>query len=74
MSTNIRPIAEIDREARAILTEGLGIVDTLRFLGQFQSPSGDYTADRQEWVAKLSLNEIVAAIKKSKRAEADAGT
>jgi hypothetical protein len=67
MSTVIRPIAEIDRRAREILTRDLGIVDTLRFLGQFRSGSGDYTAERGEWLDDLSLDEIVSEIKSKKR-------
>jgi hypothetical protein len=67
MSTVIRPIAEIDRRAREILTRDLGIVDTLRFLGQFRSGSGDYTAERGEWLDDLSLDEIVSEIKNKKR-------
>jgi hypothetical protein len=67
MSTVIRPIAEIDRRAREILTRDLGIVDTLRFLGQFRSGSGDYTAERGEWLDDLSLDEIISEIKNKKR-------
>jgi len=67
MSTVIRPIAEIDRRAREILTRDLGIVDTLRFLGQFRSGSGDYTAERGEWLDNLSLEEIVFEIKGKRR-------
>ena len=67
MNTVIRPIAEIDRRAREVLTRDLGIVDTLRFLGQFRSGSGDYTAERGEWLNNLSLNEIVSGIKANRR-------
>lgn len=67
MSTVIRPIADIDRQAREILTRDLGIVDTLRFLGQFRSGSGDYTAERGEWLDALSLDEIVTDIKAKRR-------
>ena len=67
MSTVIRPIADIDRRAREILTRDLGIVDTLRFLGQFRSGSGDYTAERGQWLDDLSLEEIVSAIKGKRR-------
>ena len=67
MSTVIRPIAEIDRRARAILTRDLGIVDTLRLLGQFRSGTGDYTAECGEWLGDLSLDEILAEIKSKKR-------
>lgn len=67
MSTIIRPIAEIDRRAREVLTRDLGIVDTLRFLGQFRSGSGDYTSDRGEWLDDLSLDEILSEIRSKKR-------
>jgi hypothetical protein len=66
MSTVIRPIADIDRRAREILIRDLGIVDTLRFLGQFRTGSGNYTTERGEWLDNLPLKEIVTAIK-SKR-------
>jgi hypothetical protein len=69
MSAVIRPIADIDRRARQILARDLGIVDTLRFLGQFHSGSGDYTAERSEWLDDLSLKDIVSKIK-SKRGKA----
>jgi hypothetical protein len=67
MSTVIRPIADIDRRAREILTRDLGIVDTLRFLGQFRSGSGDYAAERGVWLDNLSLKEIVSEIKGKRR-------
>jgi hypothetical protein len=67
MSTVIRPIAEIDRRAREVLTRDLGIVDTLRFLGQFRSGSGDYAAERGEWLDSLSLDEVVSEIKGNRR-------
>jgi hypothetical protein len=67
MSAIIRPIADIDRRAREILTRDLGIVDTLRFLGQFRSGSGDYTAERGEWLNDLTLEDIVSEIKVKRR-------
>jgi hypothetical protein len=67
MSAVIRPLAEIDRRAREVLTRELGIVDTLRFLGQFRTGSGDYTAERGRWLGDLSLDEIVSQIKGKRR-------
>jgi hypothetical protein len=67
MSAIIRPIADIDRQAREILTRDLGIVDTLRFFGQFRSGSGDYTTERRELLDDLSLEEIVSEIKGKRR-------
>jgi hypothetical protein len=67
VSAIIRPIAEVDRRAREILTRDLGIVDTLRFLGQFQSSLGNYTAEREKWVDELPLDAIVSEIKGRRR-------
>ena len=63
----LRPIADVDRRAREVLTRDLGIVDTLRFLSQFQAGSGDYTAERGKWLDDLSLEEIVSGIKDRRR-------
>jgi hypothetical protein len=67
MSAVIRPIADIDRRGREILTRDLGIVDTLRFLGQFRAGSGDYTAERGTWLDDLSLDTVVSEIKGRRR-------
>jgi hypothetical protein len=67
MSAVIRPIADVDRRAREILTRDLGVVDTLRFLGQFGAGSGDYTAERGKWLDGLSLEMIVSEIKSKRR-------
>lgn len=67
MSAVIRPIADVDRRAREILTRDLGIVDTLRFLGQFRTGSGDYTAERGTWLDDLSLETIVSEIRGKRR-------
>lgn len=63
MSAVIRPLADVDRRAREILTRDLGVVDTLRFLGQFRAGSGDYTAERGKWLDDLTLEELVSEIK-----------
>jgi hypothetical protein len=67
MSAVIRPIADVDRRAREILIRELGIVDALRFLGQFQTGSGDYTAERGKWLDELSLEDVVSEIKGRRR-------
>ena len=56
MSAKIRPLADVDRRAREVLTRELGIVDTLRFLGQFRTGSGDYTSERGEWLGVIGPN------------------
>jgi hypothetical protein len=63
MVTDTRPLAEITHEALQILYRELGIVNTVRFLNQFTTGYGDYTAERDEMFADTTLQELVAQIK-----------
>lgn len=67
MNAGIRPLAEVSRQARAILIREMGVVDTLRFLSQFRTGGGDYTKERGQWLDDLSLDEIAKGIKASRR-------
>jgi hypothetical protein len=49
---------ELNRKAFKALIEGLGYVDAIRFLKQFDDGSGDYTRERHQWLDSLSLDEI----------------
>jgi len=62
-----RSIAEISRRATNILYKEMGVVDTIRFLNQFSLGAGDYTKDREIWLKKLSLEEIISEIKSRKK-------
>ena len=63
MTAEIRPMIEINQQAANILIREMGVVDALRFLGQFRTGAGDYTKERGQWLDKLSLDEITAEIK-----------
>lgn len=63
MSVEIRPLSELNQQATAILAREMGIADTLRFLSQFTSGSGDYTKERDQWLSGLSLEQITSEIK-----------
>ena len=67
MSATIRPLAEVNQKATEILVREMGVVDTQRFLSQFRVRSGDYTAERRQWLDDLSLEQIVAEIKAKRR-------
>ena len=67
MSATIRPLAEVNQKATEILVREMGVVDTQRFLSQFRVGSGDYTAERRQWLDDLSLGQIVAEIKAKRR-------
>lgn len=67
MNAEIRPLVEINKHATDVLIREIGVVDTLRFLAQFRSGSGDYTAERHQWIDGLSLDQITSEIKAKRR-------
>jgi hypothetical protein len=68
MSANLDPIAHVTERAHDALVKELGIVDAMRFLGQFRAGSGDYTAQRQALFEGNSVQELSAQIR-SERAK-----
>ena len=64
---NIQPksLSEITQHAIDLLSKELGIVDTVRFLNQFTAGYGDYTEEREDLFKDLTLDEILATMKKT---------
>ena len=71
MSAHLNPIAQVTQRATDALVRELGVVDAIRFLGQFRAGSGDYTAQRQALLEEASVQELAAQIR-GRRASADA--
>jgi len=46
----MKTISEIRKEGIQALTKTLGPVDMARFIQSFETGSGDYTKERQEWL------------------------
>ncbi len=44
--------SELNQKARAILIQELGAVGYARFIQQYEEGSGNYTQDRQQWLAE----------------------
>ena len=63
MSTQLEPIARVHQRATEALLKELGVVDTIRFLGQLRAGSGDYTAQRGRLLEGLSVGDIVERIR-----------
>lgn len=71
MSAHLDPIAQVTQRATDALIRELGVVDAIRFLGQFRAGSGDYTAQRQALFQDATVQELAARIK-ARRAAASA--
>lgn len=63
MTAQLEPIAHVTQRATDALLKELGVVDTIRFLGQFRAGSGDYTAQRAKLIEGLSVAEIAEQIR-----------
>ena len=53
-----RTMDEVHQEGLQALEERLGRADMVRFLQQFETGSGDYARERQDWVDRLSLEDL----------------
>ena len=65
MNIQAKPLNEITRQAIDLLSKEMGIVDTVRFLNQFTTGYGNYTEEREALFKDMTLNEVLAVIKKA---------
>lgn len=63
MNMQARSLNDITQEAIGLLSKELGLVATLRFLGQFTTGFGNYTEEREDLFKDLTLDEALAAMK-----------
>lgn len=64
MNRPIMPLTELTASAIRLLCRELGVVNTARFIQQFTLGYGDYTKEHQEIIGDLTVDEIVAEIKR----------
>jgi hypothetical protein len=53
---------ELNQKGFQALVEALGYADAIRFLKLFDNGSGNYTAERHQWLNHISLDAILADI------------
>jgi hypothetical protein len=63
------PLIEVSRLAVEILQRELGVADTLRFMSQFSSGQGDYSAERDRMFAGATLDQLIGEIKQGRTKE-----
>jgi len=64
MSVETKPLPELTEDAIRILGREIGVVDTIRFLNQFRTGSGNYTEERRQLFEGLTLEEAICEIRK----------
>lgn len=68
MVAEARPLAEITRDAFRVLYKEIGLVNTVRFVNQFTTGYGNYTEERDQLFAGMTLDDIVSEIKQKRAA------
>lgn len=63
MSVQLQPMHQLTKRAEDVLIKEIGVVDTLRFLSQFRTGTGDYTTERKKLFKGMSVKDIVKDIK-----------
>ncbi len=57
-----KSLADITQRGIKVLLRELGPVDAVRFLNQYSTGHGDYTADRDRLFGEMTLDQIFADI------------
>jgi len=63
---SLLPLPVLREKGFSVLVRELGPANALRFLHLYQTGTGNYTAEREQWLGSLTLEEIDAEIKRMK--------
>jgi hypothetical protein len=63
MTIQAKPLSEITQQAIELLSKELGVVATVRFLGQFTTGYGNYTEEREVLFKDLTLDQALVAMR-----------
>jgi len=66
MAIEAKPLAEITQTAIRLLCKEIGLVNTVRFINQFSAGYGNYTAERDELFAGMTLDDMISSIKRNR--------
>jgi hypothetical protein len=67
MSAHGVPLEEIRRLGLEALARQLGPVGMVRFLQQFETGQGDYTAERHQWLSGGRVRDLAHQIREESR-------
>jgi len=66
MTLATMPLTELTTATIKLLCREIGVVNTVRFINQFTIGYGNYTAEREQLIGNLTVDEIVAEIKRKR--------
>ena len=72
MSVPAKSLSDITNQALHVLTREIGAANTMRFLGQFSTGTGNYTEEREALFGHLTLDEVLAEIREKQTSKIQA--
>nr|WP_242023084.1 hypothetical protein [Pseudanabaena mucicola] len=63
--------SEISRRGYQALIRELGYAGAARFLLRFESGSGDYTKERHQWLAQVTMDEFRSFVRQKREKKSD---
>ncbi|HEX8694618.1 MAG TPA: hypothetical protein VF746_19495 [Longimicrobium sp.] len=69
MIVPVKPLHEITRQAIHVLSREMGVANTMRFLNQFVTGSGNYTEERESLFRGVGLDEMLAEMRRGSNPE-----
>jgi len=63
MIVDAKPLAEVTERAIQVLSREIGVADTMRFLRQFATGSGNYTEEREALFRDYTLDDILKEVR-----------
>jgi hypothetical protein len=70
MITETTSLNEIRRMGLEALMKRLGPMGMIRFLQQFETGYGDYTAERESWLTEMDMDKLLSHIQQQRQAKA----
>jgi len=72
MSVPAKSLTDITSQALHVLAREIGAADTMRFLGQFSTGTGNYTEERAALFDHLTLDDVLAEIRENQNGKKQA--
>lgn len=69
MNASQKPVGDFNQRVVDLLCREIGVAETLRFLGQFNLGTGNYTEERDALIGHLTLEEIIAEAREIETAQ-----
>lgn len=71
MNSTTMTLEEIRIRGLEALSQNLGVVGLIRFIQQFETGYGDYTAERERWLNERTVQELAQEIERRRELEDD---